>query len=195
MICDIMEGNINLRVAALMRPLALLALELKAMSDYITIELGKRKNVKKHTAIVSIADAEFVTSLSLNVEKVGNTYYVRVWFSQKERPHLHRMILSRKLERDLLPTEFVDHINGNGLDNRRENLRVATPSQNQHNSRKPKNNTSGYKGVYKRGNKWCAAIAINYKTIFLGYHDTAELAHEAYCKAAIKYHGEFANEG
>jgi len=104
--------------------------------------------------------------------------------------HMHREV-ARRMGLDL--SNEIDHINGDKLDNRRENLRSATRSQNKMNSGKPKNNTSGYKGVcwYKRGNKWRAQIGINGKLKHLGYFEDKEEAAKAYKKAAEKYHGEF----
>lgn len=111
--------------------------------------------------------------------------------------YLHRVVLSRMLERPLIRTEQVDHIHHNTLDCRRPELRLATPTQNKGNSRKYKTNTSGVKGVsfYKRLNKWGAFIRANSKTHYLGLFPTPELAHEAYKKAATELFGEFANFG
>ena len=91
----------------------------------------------------------------------------------------------------------IDHIDGNKSNNAIENLRPATRSQNNHNKGKPKNNTSGYKGVYwkKAAGKWIAQIGINGKRKHLGYFDTAEQAHEAYCRAANELHQQYANFG
>ncbi len=88
----------------------------------------------------------------------------------------------------------VDHINGVRSDNRIENLREASRSQNLHNSKKSSRNTSGYKGVSwcDRRQKWRANICTNYKQRSLGYFDTAELAAAAYAEAAAKDHGSFA---
>lgn len=87
---------------------------------------------------------------------------------------------------------IVDHKNGNTLDNRKENLRMATPCQNSWNM-KPKNPRSGYKGVSMHtSGLWQARIRVNYKSIKLGYFRDPAEAHKAYCSAAIKYHGEFA---
>jgi hypothetical protein len=88
----------------------------------------------------------------------------------------------------------VDHINGNTLDNRKENLRICTQNQNGKNRLLNKNNVSGYKGVtYKKANKlWCAQIVVNYHKMYLGLFTTAEAAALAYNEAAKKYHGEFA---
>ncbi len=88
----------------------------------------------------------------------------------------------------------VDHIDGDGLNNQRSNLRVCTPSQNQMNKSKMPSNTSGYKGVFllKTVNKWIAQISVGDKDIYLGIFADPLKAYEAYCKACIKYHGEFA---
>jgi hypothetical protein len=66
----------------------------------------------------------------------------------------------------------VDHINGDSLDNRKENLRICTNAENVRNSPKHSNNTSGYKGVIwaKREQKWCAQIIVDGKLINLGYY-------------------------
>jgi len=88
----------------------------------------------------------------------------------------------------------VDHINQDKSDNRIENLRLGTRSQNKSNSKKHKDNRSGFKGVtyYKRYNKWMAQISHNYKKITIGYFDTPQEAHAAYKKKAIELFGEFA---
>lgn len=87
----------------------------------------------------------------------------------------------------------IDHINGDGLDNRRDNLRVCTHSQNLRNSG-PRNPISGHKGVYPTGKsgKWKAAITENGKYQHLGVFLTLEAAARAYNKATLKYHSEFA---
>lgn len=110
---------------------------------------------------------------------------------------MHRAVLSRMLERKLLTSEQVDHINGDPLDNRRSNLRLATHAENQRNKGRYSNNTSGYKGVSwaKKENKWQAQISFNGKVKYLGYFATAEDAYESYCKAAKELHGEYANLG
>ena len=88
----------------------------------------------------------------------------------------------------------IDHINGIKNDNRFCNLRLATNSHNACNRGLSTRNTSGYKGVSyaKAKRKWRAGIRINGKEFQIGYFDTPELAHMAYCKAAAELHGEFA---
>lgn len=113
---------------------------------------------------------------------------------REPRVLMHRMIMSRKLGHDLDSGEIVDHINGDSLDNRRSNLRLATQSENVQNSRISTRNTSGYKGASwdKNRQKWYCRITVNKQVIYLGRFDTAEEAHVAYCEAAKKYHCEFA---
>lgn len=82
---------------------------------------------------------------------------------------------------------YIDHINGIKFDNRLENLRLATNSQNQQNRPAPKNSSSGYRGVtwHKQMQKWMARICHNGKRTTIGFYDNAEDAYEAYKKEAI----------
>lgn len=92
------------------------------------------------------------------------------------------------------PNLSVDHINGNTLDNRKENLRIVTHSQNTKNRTKSKNKTSKFKGVNfcKRSKKWRVRIKVEYKSINLGYYTNEIEAAIAYNKAAKKYFGKYA---
>ena len=88
----------------------------------------------------------------------------------------------------------VDHINGDGLDNRRSNLRIATQSQNNANRRISHRNSSGFKGVSwaKRERRWCASIKIGGKSRGIGYFRDREEAARAYDARALELFGEFA---
>ena len=101
---------------------------------------------------------------------------------------LHRLILNPPAETD------IDHIDCDGLNNRRSNLRLATRSQNNQNARLRANTTSGFKGVSwnKRKHKWDVRIRLNGCQKFLGYFQTKEEAAAAYDRAAIELFGEFA---
>jgi hypothetical protein len=87
----------------------------------------------------------------------------------------------------------VDHINGNGLDNRESNLRLATSAQNTWNRDKNKNNTTGFKGVTcdKGRGKFRAQIRVNGKHVHLGWFDDPRKAAVAYDSGVRKYHGTF----
>lgn len=92
------------------------------------------------------------------------------------------------------PAKGIDHVDGDGLNNRWINLREANQSQNSGNQRLSRNNTSGAKGVRwsaDRG-KWRAQIKVNGKARYLGAFNTLEAASAAYEAAAIKYFGAFA---
>jgi hypothetical protein len=115
--------------------------------------------------------------------KVGNTYALA-----KGGILMHRVIMGAGRG------QIVDHIDGNGLNNRRGNLRFATHSQNSQNRKLPKNNTSGAKGVYwdKSKNAWRARIWAHGEEFFLGTYASIDAASAAYCDAAKRLHGEFA---
>lgn len=89
---------------------------------------------------------------------------------------------------------FVDHINGDHTDNRLENLRVATPSQNQWNRKISKNNKSGHKGITwdKVNNKWRASLSTKDKFYSIGRFTKLEDAVKARADYINKVHGEFA---
>ena len=90
--------------------------------------------------------------------------------------------------------KFIDHINGNKSDNRIENLREVTASQNLQNTKKPITNTSGYKNVYfhPSRNKWQVKLVVNKTNKSFGYYDDLELADLVAQEVRNKYFGEFA---
>ena len=84
----------------------------------------------------------------------------------------------------------IDHINGVRCDNRFSNLREATAAENGQNQAVPRHNTSGFMGVHwnRRAGNWQARIMIAGRNKYLGYFDTPEAAHAAYCAAKAKHH-------
>jgi hypothetical protein len=113
----------------------------------------------------------------------GASGYVR---SSRAETYLHRKIMS--------PPKgmVVDHINGDVLDNRRQNLRVCFHYQNIKNQKLSRNNSTGSKGVVRRGNRFEASIVSDKKRYYLGTFDTLDQASIAYAQACLKYHGDFA---
>lgn len=90
--------------------------------------------------------------------------------------------------------DYIDHKNRDRGDDRWENLREATRSQNQMNRGVQSNSSSGLKGAHWHGQsgKWYARITVRGKTHNLGLHHTAKQAHTAYCAAVTELHGEYA---
>lgn len=116
-----------------------------------------------------------------------NTFYARRNAGGGRQIRMHRVILDA-------PTNLqVDHVSGDGLDNRRCNLRLVTHSQQQMNKRKSKG-TPRFKGVKRqRGSgRWGARIKVGQKCIRLGTFESEEEAARAYDAAAVNHFGQFA---
>jgi HNH endonuclease/AP2 domain len=143
----------------------------KELFDYCDGNLIKRSTGKRVGTITS---------------KSVNRQYVVVWAMSKLWT-AHRLIFL--WHHGFFP-KIIDHIDQNSLNNRIENLRAVTKSENSQNSNKRKTNTSGYKGVYWRKDieKWSSQITINCKCKNLGFFKTKEDAYEAYQIAASKLH-------
>jgi len=110
---------------------------------------------------------------------------------RRQHINMARVILGM----DLYGSEILpDHINRIKLDNRSDNLRVATRAENQHNRGVQKNSSTGFKGVHfdKRFKRYYARIKVNGEYIHLGCYRTIQEAYARYCAAALELHGEFA---
>lgn len=113
--------------------------------------------------------------------------------SQYAQCKIHgRVQLMHRIITNAPKRSVVDHINGDGLDNRKDNLRVCSQAENCRNQVLSQNNKNGYKGVRKRNSKYAASIRVNRQLIHLGMYHTAQEAADAYDRAAIEHFGEFA---
>jgi hypothetical protein len=142
-------------------------------------------------ALVDSHDYDFLLQWRWNakINKTHRTFYAtRTEGNESRTIHMHRVILSVPIGMS------VDHINGNGLDNRRSNLRICTSHENSFNHSLISSNTSGYKGVCwnKASSKWQAGIMLNGKSTHLGLFSDPVDAARAYDVAARKLFGEFA---
>lgn len=158
---------------------------------------------KGQWAIVSEEDYDYLIQFNwcaFQSPKVKNAYYAKRDVVEghgdkkiKRSILMHRLIYERAFEK--LPNGFhADHRNRQPLDNRISNLRKATNQENCFNTGKHSNNTSGYKGVYwhRRKNCWFGKITKDRKQYMLGYFVDPKEAHDAYKRAALQLHGEFA---
>lgn len=136
--------------------------------------------------IIDDEDYEKVSQFKWFADKRLRTIYAKR--NTPFRIYLHRFLLNPT------KTQEIDHINGNGLDNRKSNLRVSTHSQNKRNSKKYISNKAGYKGVYKpkKKNHYRAQISIDGKTRQIGCFKTPEEAASAYNKYVLKIEPKFA---
>lgn len=137
-------------------------------------------------AIVDDEDFERLNTYKWHVSSRGNISYAARKVMDKNI-YMHREVLGS-------PNNMVvDHIDGNGLNNSRLNLRSCTQSENIKNSKLSKSNSVGFKGVSRSGTGYKAQICVNRNKMYLGYFGKAEEAAKAYDKAALEHFGEFAN--
>lgn len=142
-------------------------------------------------AIIDAADLGAVQCSNWCAVKSHNTFYAYRFFRNRD-PDVH--ISLGRLLLDAPKNRLVDHIDGDGLNNKRSNLRLATVAENLQNRRQRRDAASRFKGVSFSSSRlqWQAEISYGGKTIFLGRFDREEDAYAAYCEAAKKHHGEFA---
>lgn len=142
-------------------------------------------------AVVDDSDFERVAEHRWYANRSRSTQYAYRWDKTARKwESMHRFILGVTGS-----TQQVDHANRNGLDNRRENLRLCSASQNQQNRAKFKSGdgmTSRYKGVSRCRNRWQSVIKVNAKIVRLGMFKTQVEAAIAYDHAAMRHFGEFA---
>ncbi|MEK6884406.1 MAG: HNH endonuclease [Nanoarchaeota archaeon] len=150
------------------------------------------KKIKLTQGKYALVDNEDFERLNQFKWCFNGRYAVRSIYNPKNKKweiwYMHWSIIGKPPQK----TE-TDHINCNGLDNRKENLRIVTQNENRMNRGKQKNNTSGFKGVawYKDYKKWTARIMANGVSMYLGVFDDKNKAAKAYNDASKKYHKEF----
>lgn len=169
--------------------------EIRVMGDAVFVQLSRTKGFKRRVfTLVDLEDYERIIKVSnWAIQRGGYTHYARATCSKFLPNHhlrLHALVLKAK------HNEIVDHDSGDGLDNRKQNLRICSHAENCRNARRRTfpGKTSRFKGVCwsKYEECWIARITVNGERHDLGRFENEELAALAYDKAAPEIHGEFA---
>lgn len=155
------------------------------MKEIILNKVRKTPNYKKFIALVDDEDYERVNQFNWYAKKQENLFYAIRHIERHKIIFMHNIIVGFK---------GVDHIDGNGLNNQRNNLRKATQQQNMMNKQSRKNSSSRFKGIYwyKQTKRWMARITFNQRIFYLGYFTSEIQAALAYNKKALELFGEFA---
>ena len=161
----------------------------------IEIPLGSKK-YPNHAVLIDAEDYDLVKDYTWCYIKGYNTPYAQstIWRPNKKQKQksllMHRLILGLE-EGD---KKYVDHINHNGLDNRRCNIRVVTCHQNLANQKAKKGAVSKYKGVHwsLSTNRWRVSIKTEEKRHYVGVYKNEKQAARAYDKEALDFYGPFA---
>jgi hypothetical protein len=142
-------------------------------------------------ALIDEVDYVAVSPFTWVAKQCCNSWYASAYIGGGAKApryvYMHRFLLDAKRG------QLVDHINGDGLDNRRANIRLCTKKQNQQNMKKKRGTSSPYKGVYRhRAGGFAAQIHIDGVVKYLGYFRSELEAARAYDAAALNAWGEFA---
>lgn len=144
--------------------------------------MKKIKLSQNKFSLIDDEDFELVNQFKWCASENRNTFYAQRGSKingKRKTIKMHRLIMGVDD-----PKIIIDHINRNGLDNRRSNLRIVTQSENNRNRRLSKNKfSSKYRGVYRNRNRYFALMSINGHRLSLGYYDNEEDANKAYLKA------------
>lgn len=154
--------------------------------------MRRHKKIPLSRGLYAIVDAEDFDELmkfswcAVPSSKSGGIFYAkRSSYNPKKTISMHRYILG--LDK---PTPPIDHINGNGLDNRKLSLRTTPPGYNRQNAFKYRG-ASKFKGVYRKKEKWASSVTMDGKLNYLGVFDTELAAAKAYNAAAKKLNPSF----
>lgn len=166
------------------------ARQIEICGDYARVPLTRGLS-----ALVDIRDVETISDINWCSLVMKHTVYAVTNIGSRNSQRtvfMHRLIMGE----DAVDS-YVDHIDGDGTNNRRGNLRAVTPSQNRYNSRARSDNTSGARGVFlnKNNGKWYSRIGHNGNKIHIGTFSSFEEAKSAYIAASIELHGEFRKNG
>ena len=139
--------------------------------------------------LVDDEDYEWLNQWKWFTKTSGRNFYAARWGENRKQLYMHREIIGAK------DNEHIDHINHNGLDNQRSNLRICDPQLNIANCRHQNKCSSTYRGVYwqKQDKRWQSRIKLEQKDIYLGNYLSEKMAAIAYNIAALIHFGEFAN--
>jgi hypothetical protein len=180
--------NIKIKVPAILANLVLWFV-LRYRKKHYGYTFRCIKLTKDKFTIVDVEDYQKLAQHDWHLWESGSYNQYAIRYEKGKSLKMHREIMNAPVGL------VVDHKNGDGLDNRKENLRVVTRTQNHYNRRKTiRKTTSKYKGVHRITDRkaYCAKIRYKCKTIFLGYYKDEIEAAKAYDEAARKFFGEFA---
>lgn len=150
--------------------------------------MKKIKLTQNKYALVDDEDFDRLNQYRWQAELNGHVWYAKRRDNKNNKNiKMHRVIMKTP---DGVKT---DHMDRNGLNNQKSNLRICTDSENAWNRKKRIDNISGFKGVsyHRKTNKWQARIMINGTDFYLGLFTTKLKAYEKYCKVSVKYHGKY----
>jgi hypothetical protein len=148
--------------------------------DCAGIVIPNKKQGNK-ICLIDKEDIEKTKKYNWNVRNNKNTFYCQSTSRNNPTILLHRMLM------DCPSNKIIDHINHNGLDNRKENLRICTHLENNRNRIIDKRNKSGYAGVQKYYNKWQACITVHNEFFYLGLYKEKQDAINARKQAELKH--------
>jgi hypothetical protein len=159
------------------------------MKNSLTLKSGNK-------ILVDACNSALLSENGWREHVVGRTSYVRrrKYIGKKHGKYVYEVQYLHRLIMNPPKGMVIDHVDGNGLNNRRKNLRICTRAQNLSNQRKQHGCSSKYKGVtyHPKTGGWYSQIKFKKQHIYLGYFKKEEDAAIAYNTSAIKYFGKFA---